>query len=53
MLAIAVEEGVSGGGTSQQCGQTIGAVLVIDSSKHLNEAVAFDKEARTKEFIRK
>ncbi len=49
-LAIATEEGVPvlarGGGTSQ-CGQTVGAALVIDVSKHLNQVVAFDKEART------
>ena len=49
-LQIALDEGVPvlprGGGTSQ-CGQTVGAALVIDHSKHLNEVVAFDKEART------
>lgn len=49
-LQIAVEEGVPvlarGGGTSQ-CGQTVGAALVIDNSKHLNQLTAFDKEART------
>jgi FAD/FMN-containing dehydrogenase/Fe-S oxidoreductase len=47
---IGIEEGVPvlarGGGTSQ-CGQTVGAALVIDHSKHLNRIVAFDKEART------
>jgi len=47
---IAVEEGVPvlarGGGTSQ-CGQTVGAALVIDHSKHLNQIVAFDNDART------
>ena len=47
---IAIEEGVPvvprGGGTSQ-CGQTVGAALIIDHSKHLNQVVAFDKEART------
>ena len=47
---IAVDEGVPvlarGGGTSQ-CGQTVGAALVIDHSKHLNQIVAFDKGART------
>ncbi len=47
---IAVDEGVPvlarGGGTSQ-CGQTVGAALVIDHSKHLNQIVAFDKDART------
>src|SRR4030095_1202172 len=30
-----------------QCGQTVGAALVIDGSKHLNNVVAFDKESRT------
>jgi FAD/FMN-containing dehydrogenase/Fe-S oxidoreductase len=49
-LAIGLEEGVPvlarGGGTSQ-CGQTVGAALVIDHSKHLNGIVAFDKDART------
>ncbi|MGZ5256773.1 MAG: FAD-binding and (Fe-S)-binding domain-containing protein [Burkholderiales bacterium] len=49
-LQIAVDAGVPvvprGGGTSQ-CGQTVGAALVIDVSKHLNQVIAFDKEART------
>jgi FAD/FMN-containing dehydrogenase/Fe-S oxidoreductase len=49
-LQIAREAGVPvlprGGGTSQ-CGQTVGAALVLDLSKHLNGIVAFDKEART------
>ena len=47
---IAVDAGVPvvprGGGTSQ-CGQTVGAGLIIDVSKHLNKIVAFDKDART------
>jgi len=47
---IAVDEGVPvlprGGGTSQ-CGQTVGAALVIDHSKHLDRIVSFDKEGRT------
>ncbi len=47
---IGIEEGVPvlprGGGTSQ-CGQTVGAALVIDHSKHLNKIIAFDREART------
>jgi FAD/FMN-containing dehydrogenase/Fe-S oxidoreductase len=34
-----------GAGTSQ-CGQTVGRALVIDTSKHLNSVVAFDKAAR-------
>jgi FAD/FMN-containing dehydrogenase/Fe-S oxidoreductase len=49
-LQIALEERVPvlprGGGTSQ-CGQTVGAALVIDSSKYLNQIVSFDKDART------
>jgi FAD/FMN-containing dehydrogenase/Fe-S oxidoreductase len=49
-LQIAVGEGVPllprGAGTSQ-CGQTVGAALIIDNSKHLNQIIAFDKEART------
>jgi len=47
---IAVDEGVPvlarGGGTSQ-CGQTVGAALVIDHSKHLNQVISFDPGART------
>jgi FAD/FMN-containing dehydrogenase/Fe-S oxidoreductase len=47
---IAIEEGVPvlarGGGTSQ-CGQTVGAALVIDHSRHLDQVVAFDRDART------
>ncbi len=35
-----------GAGTSQ-CGQTVGAALVIDNSKYLNQVIACDKEART------
>ncbi len=49
-IQIAAAEGVPilprGAGTSQ-CGQTVGAALVIDNSKYLNQVVAFDKEART------
>ena len=37
-----------GGGTSQ-CGQTTGAALVIDTSKHLRAMGALDLEARTVE----
>ena len=33
-----------GGGTSQ-CGQTVGAALVIDHSKWLNEVIGFDERA--------
>jgi FAD/FMN-containing dehydrogenase/Fe-S oxidoreductase len=35
-----------GAGTSQ-CGQTVGAALVIDHSKHLDRVVAFDADAHT------
>ena len=49
-VQIALAEGVPvlarGGGTSQ-CGQTVGAAVVIDNSKHLNSIIAFDPEART------
>ncbi|MEO6409048.1 MAG: FAD-linked oxidase C-terminal domain-containing protein [Burkholderiaceae bacterium] len=37
-----------GAGTSQ-CGQTTGAALVVDCSKHLRKVLAFDKEAMTVE----
>jgi FAD/FMN-containing dehydrogenase/Fe-S oxidoreductase len=49
-IAIAAEAGVPvlprGGGTSQ-CGQTVGAALVIDTSRHLDRIVEVDTEART------
>ncbi|KGE78785.1 FAD-binding and (Fe-S)-binding domain-containing protein [Halomonas salina] len=35
-----------GAGTSQ-CGQTVGEALVIDTTRWLNQVVAFDPEART------
>ena len=35
-----------GGGTSQ-CGQTVGAALVIDNSKHLRRVLEVDPAART------
>lgn len=35
-----------GGGTSQ-CGQTTGAALVIDNTKHFRKVLALDAEART------
>ncbi len=35
------------GAGSSQCGQTVGAALVIDHSKHLNGVVSFDRDART------
>jgi len=37
-----------GGGTSQ-CGQTVGAGLVIDHSKYMRSIVSFDPESRTAE----
>jgi FAD/FMN-containing dehydrogenase/Fe-S oxidoreductase len=44
-MQIAVEEGIPvlprGGGTSQ-CGQTVGAALVIDNSKYLRDVVSLD-----------
>ncbi len=49
-LRIAVEEGVPvlpRGAGSSQCGQTVGAALVIDHSKFLNKIVSFDREAAT------
>ena len=49
-LQIAVEEGVpilARGAGSSQCGQAVGAALVIDHSKFLNKIVSFDKEAAT------
>src|SRR6266508_327410 len=49
-LRIAVEEGVpvlARGAGSSQCGQTVGAALVIDHSKFLDNIVSFDKEAAT------
>ena len=48
-LQIAAEEGVPilprGAGTSQ-CGQTVGAALIIDCSKFLDEVVSIDAERR-------
>jgi FAD/FMN-containing dehydrogenase/Fe-S oxidoreductase len=48
-FAIAREEGVAllprGGGTSQ-CGQTVGRALVLDCSKHMNQALDVDVERR-------
>src|SRR6202163_4670920 len=49
-LQIAIDAGVPGlprGGGTSQCGQTVGAALVLDVSKHLNQLVEFDKNART------
>ncbi|UCE32123.1 MAG: FAD-binding oxidoreductase, partial [Burkholderiales bacterium] len=33
------------GGASSQCGQTVGAALVIDNSKHLNQVLDYDPQA--------
>ena len=48
-LQIAAEEGVPilprGAGTSQ-CGQTVGAALVIDCSKYLHEVIRIDADQR-------
>ncbi len=35
------------GAGSSQCGQTVGAALVIDHSKHLDRVLAFDADAMT------
>jgi FAD/FMN-containing dehydrogenase/Fe-S oxidoreductase len=35
------------GGGSSQCGQTVGAALVVDHSKYLNKIADFDRDART------
>jgi len=35
------------GAGSSQCGQTVGAALVVDHSKYLNRVVAFDRDAMT------
>jgi FAD/FMN-containing dehydrogenase/Fe-S oxidoreductase len=35
------------GAGSSQCGQTVGAALVIDHSKHLSRITGFDRDART------
>ncbi len=51
-IQIAVEEGVPvlpRGGGSSQCGQTVGAALVIDHSKFLKQVLSFDKERMTAE----
>ena len=47
---IALEEGVPvlpRGAGSSQCGQTVGAALVIDNSRYLNEIVDFEPETRS------
>jgi FAD/FMN-containing dehydrogenase/Fe-S oxidoreductase len=48
-VAIAAAEGVPilpRGAGSSQCGQTVGAALVIDHSKHLNGLIELDVERR-------
>src|SRR5271165_5678426 len=49
-MQIAAEAGVPilprGSGTSQ-CGQTVGAALIIDHSKYLNGIIEFDAQAKT------
>ena len=49
-LTLAAEAGVPilprGAGTSQ-CGQTVGAALVVDNSKYLNQLLELDTAART------
>ena len=48
-MQIAVEQGAPvlprGAGTSQ-CGQTVGAALVVDASKYLHRIVEVDAAAR-------
>ena len=49
-IAICREERVPvlpRGAGSSQCGQTVGAALVIDHSKHLSSITAFDRDAMT------
>src|SRR5713226_6398340 len=49
-LQIAVEEGIPvlpRGAGSSQCGQAVGAALVIDTSKYLNRIVLVDRESAT------
>src|SRR4051812_3725724 len=51
-IAVAADAGVPvlpRGAGSSQCGQTVGAALVIDHSKFLNRIVAVDPEARRAE----
>jgi len=49
-MQIAVEEGIPilpRGAGSSQCGQAVGAALVIDNSKYLNRVVSVDRERAT------
>src|SRR5262245_26239217 len=46
-MQIAADEGIPvlpRGAGSSQCGQAVGAALVIDNSKHLNRVVSVDRE---------
>jgi FAD/FMN-containing dehydrogenase len=48
-IAVAVDAGIPvlpRGAGSSQCGQTVGAALVIDHSKHLNKLIEVDPAAR-------
>ena len=50
-IAIAAEEGVPilpRGAGSSQCGQTVGAALVIDHTKYLNRIIEVDARARAR-----
>ena len=50
ILAIAAEEGapvLPRGAGSSQCGQTVGAALVIDGSKYLDQLLELDVEGRS------
>jgi FAD/FMN-containing dehydrogenase/Fe-S oxidoreductase len=49
-MEIAMEEGIPilpRGAGSSQCGQAVGAALVIDNSKYLNRVVSVDRERAT------
>jgi FAD/FMN-containing dehydrogenase/Fe-S oxidoreductase len=35
------------GAGSSQCGQTVGAALIVDHSKHLNRVLSYDRDAQT------
>ncbi len=49
-ISIAADEAVPvlprGAGTSQ-CGQTVGEAVVLDTSRHLNRIISFDKDTET------
>jgi FAD/FMN-containing dehydrogenase len=49
-IAVAASEGVPilpRGAGSSQCGQTVGAALVVDDAKYLNRLIECDPAART------